>query len=373
MRVIAIAAAVTLLGVVFMPTQGFAGLLTGGLYGLTLALGVTVFVAIHSVTSARWWHPVKDECLAVMRALPVPAVAALAAVGFGLTALYPWARPGAMEASHLLHEKAAWLNVPFFLARAVVVIAVWLVAARVLAKAVRRAWAEPSRESSAGLVGRSAVIILVLALSISVAFWDWAMSLEPEWFSTMYGVYGFAGAMQGGVALLVVLATLAARKRGEYPSVELQHDLGKLLFGFSFFWAYIWFCEFMLIWYANLPEETGHFVTRLSGGWAMLFWLNPVLNFAIPFLALLSARAKRHSPILFQSALVVLLGRWLDVHLLVQPSVEPSPTLPIFAAGATIAVVAMMWRQMHKQDAAEPDDAAARAHQTATTVASSTS
>jgi hypothetical protein len=108
------------------------------------------------------------------------------------------------------------------------------------------------------------------------------------------------------------------------------------------FWAYIWFCQYMLIWYANLPEEVSHYLTRTGGGWGPLFWLNPIVNFGIPFFVLLSARAKRREDVLYQMSLLVLVGRWLDVYLLVEPSTSPSVSAPFFHVAATVLVVVGM-------------------------------
>jgi Ni/Fe-hydrogenase subunit HybB-like protein len=181
-------------------------------------------------------------------------------------------------------------------------------------------------------------------VTLSVAAWDWGMSLEPEWFSTMYGVLVFAGTLQGGIAGVTVLALLLDRQgRLDAPLGDSgRHDLGKLLFAFSTFWAYVWFCQFLLIWYANLPEETGHHAARLTGGWGTLFWLNPILCFVAPFVTQLSQTAKREPRILYQAALVVLLGRWLDTYLLVAPSQGPVPAFPLGAIAATVTVLAGM-------------------------------
>lgn len=322
-----------LLGVASLePATGFHALLAASLFVLTLSLGGAVFVAVQGVSGARWWAPVRPVASALAGTLFVPSVAVAATVFLGLRSLYPWARPEVVAASHLLHGKAAWLNPPLFLARVLTVLIVWLAVTGFL-----RERAASGRPGPA-----SAFFLVVLAPTLSVASWDLAMSLEPEWFSTMYAVYVFAGTFLGGIAAVALLAS-ALDARGLLPGglgEKTRHDLGKLLFGFATFWAYIWFCQYLLIWYSNIPEETTHYVARLSRGWTALFWLNPVLSFAVPFAALLPVAAKRSRSVLVPVCLVVLAGRFLDAFLLVAPAAGPAPAFPALAlaAAATLAL-----------------------------------
>jgi hypothetical protein len=333
----------------FQPAEAWAGVLTAGLYGVTLSLGGALFLAIQIVAGARWWFPLRNVPLRLARTLPVPLVAVGLALVFGLTTLYPWARP---DASALVHAKHAWLNPPLFLARAVVLAVVWLALIGLLSRALRAMVAQPSAEGRRRLVRAALVFLPLFALSISVAAWDWGMSLEPEWFSTMYSVLLFAGTFQGGIAAVTVLALLLDRQgRLAAPLGDAaRHDLGKLLFAFSTFWAYVWFCQYLLIWYSNIPEETGHYVTRFGDGWGALFWLTPLLCFVFPFVAQISQPAKRDAGSLYRAALVVLLGRWLDTYLLVAPSQGPVPAVPLGALAATVAVLAGM-RLLWERDA----------------------
>jgi hypothetical protein len=344
--VVAVLAGIVLTGagLVLQPAEAWAGILAAGLYGVTLALGGALFLAIQVVSGSRWWFPLRRVPLRLAATLPVPLAAIFLALVFGLATLYPWARAAAVEASPLLQAKRAWLNPPLFLARAVVIAVVWLVLVTALRAALEGLARRPSPEGRRRLVRASLVFLPVFALTLSVAAWDWGMSLEPEWYSTMYGVLVFAGAFQGGIAAVAVLALLLDRQ-GELDAPlgdGARHDLGKLLFGFSIFWAYVWFCQYLLIWYADLPEETGHYLARFSGGWSTLFWLVPVLCFVIPFVSQISQPAKRDPTRLYQAALAVLLGRWLETYLLVAPSQGPVPALPLGAIGAAVSVLAGM-------------------------------
>lgn len=333
--------AVLAYGAVAQPDQAFSGLLSASIFAVCVALGAAVFAAVQGISGARWWVPVRPVASALSGTLAVPGVALLLTLILGLRTLFPWARPGASAASHVLHAKALWLNPSFFLARALVVLVLWTALVSLLRDRLAALDGRPSAEASRAFARASALFLLLLAPTLSVASWDWAMSLEPEWYSTMFSVYLFAGTFLGGIAAVAVLAVWLDAK-GLLPrrlAPETLHDLGKLLFAFGTFWAYIWFCQYLLIWYSNLPEETPYYARRLAGGWTMLFWLNPILNFGVPFAALLSARVKRRPGFLAQVALVVLLGRWLDSYLLVAPAVGPLPGFPVYAVVATLLLV----------------------------------
>lgn len=331
---IGLSAAATMVGLFLQPSGAFAGLLIAGLFGLSLTLGCLLFIAIQGVVGARWWWPIRALPSTVGAQLVIPAAVILAAVMVGARELYPWTRPEYLAEHPLVSNRGAWHDYSFFTVRAALVLTVLLWVGRGL----RRALAE--RKTARGPEGRarftrwSAAFIVAFALLVGLAWFDWVLSLEPEWFSTMTGVYAFAGVLQAGIAV----QALVVSAQGE-ASADIRHDLGKLLFGFSVFWAYIWFSQYLLIWYSHLPEEVPWFAHRASGGWAPLFWLTVILCFAVPFVALMRATAKRAPRRLAWVALVVLAGRWLDTWVMVSPSLEPSPTVPMWALFATVACV----------------------------------
>ncbi len=336
----AIATVIAAVGVVFAPGQGYAALLIAGLFGTQLALGAALFIAINAVSGATWWAPLRSVSAALSATLVVPIVPLIIVFSLGMMALYPWAASNA-AADPIIAAKAIWLNIPFFLLRAGIVIAVWLAFVAVLRWRVLATVANNDVAAQRRLVGVSAAFLFVYAVTISIASWDWTMSLEPHWSSTMQGVYAFSGSFLGGIAM-VTLVGVGLRAGGEAISAEQRHDLGLLLFAFSMFWGYIWFSEYMLTWYANIPEETGHFIRRTAPGWKQLYWLNVVLNFALPWVVLLPVRTKKHIPTLLQVAMVLVVGRWLDCFLAVAPAEDSSPSLPIYAIAASIAVLAGM-------------------------------
>jgi Ni/Fe-hydrogenase subunit HybB-like protein len=175
------------------------------------------------------------------------------------------------------------------------------------------------------------------------------MSLEPGWYSTIFGVYHFAGLFLAAIAAIVLLA-LWLERAGPLAGVlheDHLHDFGKLIFSFSTFWAYIWFSQYMLIWYANIPEETTYFVARTHGAWLGFFVLNVVLNWGVPFAVLIRRDTKRDRRVLATVAVVVLVGRWIDLYLMILPPIIGERALPglleigVLAGGAGLFGLAL--------------------------------
>jgi hypothetical protein len=347
-------------------------------YFLSISLGALFFVALQHVTRAGWSVTVRRLAELLAGNMPVLAILflpILAAVVQGSSSLYPWAHhdpvagiaslslaPGASD--ELLRQKAAYLSAPFFAVRCVLYFAVWALLARFFL--TRSLQQDRSRdvELTRRMERLSPVALLLLALTITFASIDWLMSLEPQWFSTIYGLYYFSGAVVGFLAVLILMAMLlqatgrlgvsgisALRDSGikedsapaakslnpqtpkSFITVEHYHDLGKLLFGFVVFWGYIAFSQYLLIWYANIPEETTWYLARQSGPWK---WVALVLLFGhllVPFFGLLSREVKRRRLLLGFWAVWLLVAHWIDLYWLVMPSLGPGE-LPFSAVDA---------------------------------------
>jgi hypothetical protein len=298
----------------------WADLLVDGFFFLSLSLAGLVFLAIQYLTGAGWWAALRRVPEALASLLPLAAVPMLA-LWLGRLVLYPWSRPGA-EHDPVVAAKAAYLNVPFFFARMALFLILWSLFAVLLRRASLSQDQAGGVESHRRMVRLSAVFIAVFAVSFSLASFDWLMSLEPRWASTIFAVYNFAGLFLAGLAA-ITLTVVLLRAKGMLTGINESHlhDLGKLLFAFSIFWAYIWVSQYLLIWYGNLSDEIPYYLERTQDGWRVLFFLNPVLNWAVPFAVLLPRAAKRNPEVLRWVAVLLLLGRWLDLYLMVAPPV----------------------------------------------------
>ncbi len=310
-------------GLAVQPVQALTSVLVSAALLTSIGTGAVLFLALHSVANAGWHTALKRVPEALTGLLVLSAISFVLLLPAS-PLLFSW-----MHAAHdpLVHAKAAYLNFPFFSLRTVGAFALWLFFAFVLVRRSRQQDADGRLEHTRAAVGWSAAFLPVGALTYSLFCTDWLMSLEPHWFSTIFGMYNIGGMLVASVAAITVV-TVLLRRAGHLSAVTEAHlhDLGKLLFGFSTLWAYLWVSQFLLIWYANLPEETSHYLARMDGGWSLLFWANVVLGWALPFSMLLPRRGKRSPTNLLWAAGFLLGGRWLDLYLLAAPPSQPVHT-----------------------------------------------
>ena len=309
-----------------------------------LGLGAAFFLGFQGVTGARWSRPLNPAARRLAGTLPLTAVAAGVIAVAGLFC-YPWAQ-GEVAHGATFWFKNAWLSPSFFLGRSVAYVLIWAIIGR---------WMSSPR--SPGGAGRSALALVLLSLSVCLAGFDWIMSLEPLWFSTMFGVYQFAGIFVSALAGLVLMAAWMQRTGAGCNDVDqnVLHDLGKLLFGFSCFWMYIWFSQYMLIWYVNIPEESVYFIRRMEGLWWPLTLLNLTLSWGIPFFVLLPRPAKRSWRVMVRISLVILVGRWVDLCIAIIPPLAgevPSYGLPELGSLLLTAGLAVLFLAKQSKTAA---------------------
>ena len=306
------------------PRQFFFSWLVSFLFFLSLALGALFFVLIQYAAQGGWGIVLRRIGETVFATLPVMA-ALFVPLLLGLGHLYPWAVAGAAEHDALLAWKAPYLNVPFFLVRAVIYFAAWSVIALLYYGVSRGQDVTGDPAASRRLRRLAGPALIVLALTQTFASIDWIMSLTPHWYSTIFGVYFFAGSFIGYIALLSLLA-VAMRQAGLLDTVigpEHLHDVGKLLFAFTAFWAYIAFSQFFLIWYANLPEETVWYRARLEGSWETVSLVLMAGHFAVPFFFLMGRTVKRRGATLAVGGVWLLAMHFVDLYWLVMPTLHP--------------------------------------------------
>lgn len=309
---------------------------------LTLGLGALFMVALEHVVAARWSVPLRrvPERLASLLLLLVPIAGIGLLALLGSRPLYPWAAPGALE-DKILAGKAAWLNPGFFTLRVALCFLLWWVFYAVLVKGSLRQ--DEGRDAAFARRARrhSVLFLLVYAPTITLVAFDWVMSLEPKWHSTIFGVYLFSGSVWSGLAA-ITLGVLYLKKQGRLPGVGPDHlyNLGGLMFAFTCFWTYIAISQFLLMWYANLPEEVIWFAHRSRDGWGMVAILLAVVHFAVPFFALLSRDAKSDERRLSFMAKWILGAHALDIYFLVMPSLERGVLLGVMEISAALFFIA---------------------------------
>jgi hypothetical protein len=333
-------------GVWIAPERAWPNLLLDGFYIASVGVSAMFFLATQRVTGARWSASLRRVPEAYISVLPVSAVL-IALIFFGRQLLYPWTHAGGMAGEPAFAGKLRYLQPQWVYMRAVIVFAVWLIFAWMFRRTSREQDAIPERSLvlHQKLTAYSVIFVPIFALTLTIAVFDWLLSTDPRWFSTMYAVYVFAGTWVQGIAA-VTLAVIVLKQRGPLEnsvSDHQLHDLGKMLFAFSTFWAYIWVCQYLLIWYGNIPEEVTHYVSRTNGPWIYLFALNLLVNWVIPFLVLLSIRTKRTPRVLKTVAILLLFGHWLDLYLLVMPAIWTTPKIGVLEVTIAAGYVALLF------------------------------
>ena len=304
--------------------QFFQSYLMAFMFWLGVPIGCTAIVMLHHLTGGRW-GVVRPILEAAMRCLPLNVLLFLPLL-LGLPALYQWARPDEVAHNPLLQHKEPYLNVRFFLIRAAIYFFVWNVFAHFLNRWSRQQAERPGDwVVTRRLQKISGPGLLAFALTVTFAAFDWMMSLDPAWFSTIYGMLIATGQMLTAFAFVcLVLSKLAERKPlSGVITADHFHDLGTLMFAFVMLWAYVSLSQFLIIWSGNLPEETPWYIKRTHHGWGGVAMLLVLFQFALPFLLLLSRSIKRVPQRLAKMAILVLVMRLVDLFWLIAPELHP--------------------------------------------------
>jgi hypothetical protein len=314
---------VAALGWLVSPAQFFQAYLVAFLSWLAVALGCFGLLMLQHMTGGGWGVTLRRVLEAASRTLPLLLLLFLPLV-LGLGELYHWSHAEAVEVDPVLQHKHPYLNVPAFLVRAGVFFGLWIVVMLKLTALSR----EQDRTGDPALFRRlqawSAAGFLVLALTGTFASMDWMMSLDPHWFSSLFGLWYLTGAALSGLCLAILMAKWLADR----PPMEavlaprLFHDYGKLLLALVMLWAYLSFSQLMLIWGANLPEEITFYLQRLKGPWMPVSVLLLFAHFVLPFLILLSSGLKQRKDKLVQVAAMLLVLRWVDHYWNVVPTLQ---------------------------------------------------
>lgn len=343
------------------PRQFFQSYLVAYITWLSLSLGLLAITMLHYLVGGNWGRVIRRILEAGSKTLWLVALM-FVPVALGVHFLYPWSNPAAVAASPILQHKSAYLNIPFFIIRAGIYFVIWGLLTWLLVR-----WAGRPEYFSDPLLRRrlqrlSAIGIILYVLTISFASVDWVMSLHPEWFSTIFGFMFVVGQGLAGMAFAILVLPLMIRTPPLAKFVTPGHfrDLGALLFTMVLLWAYISFSQFFIIWAGNLPHEVVWYLVRSTGGWVELYLAVIVIQFILPFIALLSLRGKRNLRLLAGLSAAILVMRFLDYFWLVKPSFSPNRltihwldlVIPVAMGGLWIA--AFFWHLKRTPQATLP-------------------
>jgi len=347
-----IGAIVLAFGAWLAPGRTMAGYLSVMCSAVALALGALVLLMIVHVMKAKWPVPIRRIIEAIVMALPALAVGFVPVLAFA-DRLYPWALPEALpeHVRAIVENKGAYLQVSAFAARAIAVWAVWLVVSELLLH-----WSRQQDDRDRPALRRwqrrlSAGALPLVALTLTVAAFDWIMSLEPTWYSSMFGLDIFASGFVAAIAGVIVLVAAADRPGGLRELVNDSHDyaLGRLLLAFTVFWAYIVFFQVFIQWIGNRPEEIEWYLHRLRDGWQIVAITIGIGHFAVPFIALLSYRLKRRRRALAAVAMLVVAMHLVDMHWKIIPAFSGAAIVHWADLGAVLfvfglCVASVAWR-----------------------------
>ena len=317
------AAAVALaIGGLGSPAEFFSAYLVAYAFWMGVSLGSLALAMLVQLARGHWGRVAQRCLMAGASTLPLMAVLLLPLV-FGVRWLYPWADPQVVAADPLLAQKQGYLNVPFFLARSGMYLLAWLALWLLLRRGTRRYQQTGDARLARRLQQLSALGLGIIGLTATFAAIDWLMSLEPRWYSSVYGSIVAMGGVLGAFALTTAVTALAARRRAFQHLItpRVLNDLGDLLLAFVLLWAYVSFSQMLIIWSGNLPEEVVWYTRRLEGGWQAVAVALAVTQFAIPFALLIIRWVKRSAWLLAGVAGLIFVTRYLDLYWMVKPAV----------------------------------------------------
>ncbi len=298
----------------------YAALYIAAFFFMMIALGALAFYAVQYASQAGW-SPLLFRVMEGITSYLLPGALIVLAIAFvGDKHIFIWMDPEVVAHDTLIQGKSGWLNKTGFIIRGLIFIAGWVLY-RTFARKFSLAQDEASDNSNFKKTFRISAAFLVFFLyTESMMSWDWIMSVDPHWFSTLFGWYVLAGMMVCGITV-IAMVTMYLKSKGLLEQVNDSHihDLAKFMFGFSIFWTYLWFSQFMLIWYANIPEEVTYFITRIED-YKLPFFGMLAMNFIFPFLVLMNSDYKRINWFVVMAGIVILLGHYVDIFNMIMPA-----------------------------------------------------
>jgi len=316
--------AISALGLLADKSQFFHSYLVAFLFWTSVALGGLFFTMVNHVLGTQWSIVLRRIGETTLIVLPVLAILFIPLI-FGIHDIYHWSHAEEVVKDHLLQKKADYLNSGFFVSRTIIYFVIWILFGRSLYRLSLKQDNDPNEGIVTRMRNISAPGLVLYALTVTFAAFDWLMSLNPHWYSTIFGLYFFSGCFLAILSFLVLFGQFLKSNNvlNETITVEHYHDLAKLLFGFTIFWGYMGFSQYFLIWYANIPEETIWYLVRWEGNWKYITMTIVFGHFLIPFLGLMTRASKRSGPWLIFISIWILVMHWIDIYWMVFPTHSP--------------------------------------------------
>lgn len=314
---------ISILGFFIDPDQFYKSYLLGYMYVLQFPLGCLGLLMVHQLAGGRWGFSIRRLLEAGAMTMPLLAVLAIPVV-IGIPSLYLWADPAAVAESHLLQHKSLYLNIPFFITRMVAYFIIWISLAYLLNQWSAKQDQDPSLNpnSVSRFKSLSAAGLILYMLTATFAVFDWMMSLQPYWFSSIYGVIYIVGAGIATVSLMIIVgrALMDREPLSAVLNIDAFNDLSNWMLAFVSFWAYVSFSQFLIYYQSNIPETITFYVVRMAGGWQVVGLALVFLGFAFPFILLMSRTLKRMPKVMVPLAILLLVMRWVGLFWQIMPA-----------------------------------------------------
>jgi hypothetical protein len=305
----------------------WSALYVSALFFLFIAVGTMFFLAVQYIGQAGWSVVLLRVMEAISSYMIVGGIIVfliLVAGGLHMHHIFHWMDaslldPNSANYDSIIDGKSGYLNVPFFLARSAVYLGGWILALKLIQKySIEQETAGDYKPYNKAFKV-AAIFTVFFGVTSSTGSWDWVMSVDPHWFSTLFGWYVFSGMFVSAVSM-IALVTIYLRSQGylEFVNPSHIHDLGKFMFGLSIFWAYLWFSQFMLYWYANIPEEVTYYLARFAD-YKVPFWIMVGINFAFPLIVLMDSSKKKVPVTMIVTGIVIIIGHYMDLFIMIMP------------------------------------------------------
>lgn len=317
-------------------TRTWANLLLNNYYFLSVTIGATFWMALQSITQSGWSAAFIRIPQAMSNYLLVSFVLYIV-MFFGIHDLYHWTHAEAVDQDAILLHKSPYLNIPFFTIRYIVFFGLWILMTQRIKKlsSLEDQFGGTNYFNKIELMSKA--YIFILAVSFSLFTIDWLMSLDAHWYSTIYAIKKFVMAFYHGVVAITVIA-IVLHKTGHLPFLNKTHlsDFARYIFALSIIWGYMWLSQYLLIWYANIPEETIYYVPRIMSEYKTMFYLELIVNWLFPFIFLMWNRVAKNANALLVVAFVLFIGQWIELYMSIMPSTVDAHNISYIEIGSFI-------------------------------------